>query len=456
MKRWILATLVLLVAIGALLFPKPTSPKPAWPLTISFTCDIQGRLVPCGCFSGQMGGLTRIATLLGNEAASNSLKVDVGDALGGSEDYQRIEYRYILQAFAKLNYDAVNLGHREAALPVEQLREIRKQTPVPLVAANLLDKSTGRPLFDTHRIVMRGPWRIALVGVMDAHLNAETLGSGLAIEPIESTLARLLPNLKKEADFIVLLAFADEAKLRKLAADFYELDAVLGGKVSQPAQQLIRENRSLILFTTNQSRALGVMKVTLEKASAMKAQKGEVILVHDKISENEAIRALAESYRTEIRRTSLAVDDPLALQADMVPGIRNAASFVGSDTCVPCHASAAKVWSGSRHSHAFRTLVAHKADADPNCIGCHSVGFGTPSGYRREFGTARLVNVGCESCHGPASQHVEQRLAGNSSGGKLRTIGAVKNAIMASSAARLFGTPFGLRSNMGCKLIAEW
>ena len=47
-----------------------------------------------------------------------------------------------------------------------------------------------------------------------------------------------------------------------------------------------------------------------------------------------------------------------------------------------------------------QALVAAKADADPNCIGCHTVGFGTPSGYRREVGASKFTQVGCESCHG--------------------------------------------------------
>ena len=81
--------------------------------------------------------------------------------------------------------------------------------------------------------------------------------------------------------------------------------------------------------------------------------------------------------------------------------------------CVsPPPAPAAKAWQDSGHARAFATLVSFKADADPNCIACHTVGFGTASGYRREFGETKLVDVGCESCHGPGSQHVEQRRAG--------------------------------------------
>ncbi|MGF1679257.1 MAG: multiheme c-type cytochrome, partial [Candidatus Methylacidiphilales bacterium] len=69
-------------------------------------------------------------------------------------------------------------------------------------------------------------------------------------------------------------------------------------------------------------------------------------------------------------------------------------------------------WKESGHAHAFDSLVARDSDADPNCIACHTVGFGTASGYRRVFAGNKLTHVGCESCHGPGSVHVEQRTSG--------------------------------------------
>src|SRR6185436_18730031 len=71
--------------------------------------------------------------------------------------------------------------------------------------------------------------------------------------------------------------------------------------------------------------------------------------------------------------------------------------------------TAGAVWAKSSHAEAFDTLVARKADADPKCIGCHTIGFGSVSGYRREFSGKQLVQVGCESCHGPGSLHVRRR-----------------------------------------------
>ena len=222
----------------------------------------------------------------------------------------------------------------------------------------------------------------------------------------------------------MLLAFTDEQTLHALAREFYELDVILGGNVAQPAQQLERENRSVIFYTANQSRAVGTLGLQLAAPHRLKVRESEVVLVHDKIPEDRAIQKLAADYRTEIRRTKLDLDDPAKLGADMIPGVKAGADFAGSESCLGCHASAAGIWRESLHARAFATLVAREADADPNCLGCHTVGFGTPGGYRREFGAGKLVNVGCESCHGPGAQHVAQRQRGVTDGAKFRPLGA--------------------------------
>jgi len=399
------------------------APKPH-ELTIQFTGDVDGRLVPCGCFTGQLGGLTRIATLFGPPGEHDTLRLDIGDAIEGPADYQRIEHHYLIRAFAEMGYSALNIGHREAQLSADQLRELRSRAAVPLVSANLLDATTRQPIFQPYRIVKRGPWRIAIVGVLDPRGISETLGPGLVVERMETALGSLLPQLKSQADFTVLLAFTDEASMHALAREFYELDVILGGNVSQPAQQVERENRSIIFYVTNESRAVGLLPLTLNAPHKVEMHGAEVQLVSDRIPEATQIRQLAVEYRDEIRRTKLDIDDPQRLGAELVPGVKNAANYVGSEACLECHANAGQSWHKSAHAHAFKTLQRLKADADPNCITCHTVGFQTPSGYRREFGASKLVNVGCESCHGPGSLHVEQRRSGAPAADNFRTLGA--------------------------------
>jgi nitrate/TMAO reductase-like tetraheme cytochrome c subunit len=424
MKRWLWLGAAAVLA-GALWFAargKSHSTKPQ-ALNFLFTCDVRGRLVPCGCFSGQLGGLTRISTFFGPPQAEE-IRVDVGDALAGSADYERIQYGYLQQAFARMSYEALNIGHREARLNAAQLRALKAQAPVTMLSANLLDRATGAPLFETHKIVRHGAWRIALVGLMETRGLGEILGEGLLVEEPEVALGKLLPTLKSQADAIVLLAFADEAALAALARQFNEINIILGGKVRQPSQQLVQENRSLILATTNESRAVGVLQTRVLAAHRVEAIKGEVSLVSDQIPQDDAIAALAIAYRDEIRRTKLAIDDPATLQEDMVPGVQARAAYAGTESCAQCHAGAMQAWAKSGHAHAFASLFAFKADADPNCISCHTVGFGNPSGYERKWAGAKLADVGCESCHGPGSQHVAERTAGDEVTMRFRPIGA--------------------------------
>lgn len=392
-------------------------------LKIFFSGDTRGRLVPCGCFTGQFGGLTRLKTYLGETASTNDIRVDVGDAIAGAEDFQIIQYGFILRAYASMNYDALNIGQREAQLPLAELKRLKENSPVTLLSANLVDKQTGQKIFEACKVIQRGSFKIAIVGVVDGRGLAENLGDGLRVEPMESALEQLLPTLRKKVDAVILLAFTDENTLAKLAQQFYEPNLILGGKVAQPSQQLLKENRSTILYTANESRTVGALQVQIG-AGRFVAKDFEMVMLHDKIPEDDSISKLAVEYREKIRGARLAVDDLKRLDANSVPGVRNKANFVGSESCLSCHKAAGKIWEHSEHANAFASLTDARADADPNCIGCHAIGFGTTSGYRREFGGKKLANVGCESCHGPGSLHVAQKKDGGKVAFKFRPLGS--------------------------------
>ena len=323
-------------------------PPPTLDLPVYFTCDTDGRLEPCGCFAGQFGGLTRLKTVLDAEAPAGALRVDVGDAIGGHEDYDLIEYRYILKAFAAMKYDALNIGQHEAQFTAAQLHAIKQASSVPILSANLLDKTSRQPVFDSYRIVQRGAFRIAIIGVLDPRGLEQNLGAGLMVGDMNSAIERCLAELRGRADMIVLLAFTDEATLSQLAQQFYECQVILGGKVSQPAQELVKANRSLIYFVTNESRALGILRLQLTKDAPLQLTGNEIRLLRDTIPEDAFFHELMQTYRAEVRHARLAVDDPNNLSADMVPGVRTVATYVGTDKCLACHQAAAAVWTDVR------------------------------------------------------------------------------------------------------------
>lgn len=113
--------------------------------------------------------------------------------------------------------------------------------------------------------------------------------------------------------------------------------------------------------------------------------------------------------------------------------------YLGSKSCKMCHIKQHKSWSESKMAKAFEQLkpgvakeAKEKAKLDPNkdytkdpeCLACHTVGFGKPGGYAiPKEGDApdamkEREGVGCESCHGPGSlysphmkEHKDYKLA---------------------------------------------
>lgn len=105
-------------------------------------------------------------------------------------------------------------------------------------------------------------------------------------------------------------------------------------------------------------------------------------------------------------------------------------TYVGSGACKKCHIKEHKSWAATKMGKAFETLkpgqakeAKEKFKLDPNkdyskdatCVKCHVTGHGKPGGYaipaegneQAAKDSAKLENVGCESCHGPGSEYIK-------------------------------------------------
>jgi peroxiredoxin len=96
------------------------------------------------------------------------------------------------------------------------------------------------------------------------------------------------------------------------------------------------------------------------------------------------------------------------LAGQPVPMLLHASGYSGSEACAVCHEKENATWLLTQHASAFDTLVRHSANAKPDCVGCHVVGFQQPGGYTVSPPTKHLENVGCESCHGRGGPHLSK------------------------------------------------
>jgi hypothetical protein len=93
---------------------------------------------------------------------------------------------------------------------------------------------------------------------------------------------------------------------------------------------------------------------------------------------------------------------------DLLP---TTARHVGSDACSGCHAKEYENWAAGPHARAVASLEAKNKAGDPSCLKCHTTGWGRDGGFSLGDRVAEhpdLARVGCESCHGPGGDHVEE------------------------------------------------
>lgn len=86
------------------------------------------------------------------------------------------------------------------------------------------------------------------------------------------------------------------------------------------------------------------------------------------------------------------------------------AQYAGAQACAECHENIYNQESKTPHSHAWQTLKNIHQEANANCVVCHTVGFGLPTGFKAELTTPHLAGVQCENCHGPAAAHAANEM----------------------------------------------
>ena len=77
----------------------------------------------------------------------------------------------------------------------------------------------------------------------------------------------------------------------------------------------------------------------------------------------------------------------------------------GAESCKTCHEPQYENWLKTKHAEAMTSLVETEPEILFDCIGCHSVGYG--STFLDTDDVGYYANVQCESCHGTNAQHAE-------------------------------------------------
>jgi hypothetical protein len=424
-------------------------PKPEVALVI--TGQQHGYLQPCGCSHPQHGGLARRYNFMQSLRGRGwpVVAVDLGDiaALPTPPSPQTLlKYVYSMKALKLMDYTAVSFGLNEIRLPLDDaLNSYALNNPSPrMVSSSLLDRAKKGDRF--HETV--ATWEIGgkdgapKVGVfaqtgLSFEREAKQVNSTIKFnqktpQVLEGALRELAAR-KTELNVLLFQGKLQEAsacagyvlKRRQTDPTFPRLDVIVClTEEDEPPGGPEQAGESMIVRIGHKGRYVGVVgafrtgkvaqpwelryqlvKMAPEFATPAGKEKGHPVM------------DLMEDYAQDVKdgvglpKGVTYLDKfPRRKHPFQLPPYEKA-KYVGSERCQGCHKSEYEVWAKSKHAHAYEILQKatrpKNRQYDGECVVCHVVGFGYETGYMSETATPKLKNVGCESCHGPCSEHVK-------------------------------------------------
>ncbi|EAQ78531.1 probable cytochrome c-554 [Blastopirellula marina DSM 3645] len=371
------------------------------PVTVVVSGDTHGWIVPCGCTSNQSGGLLRRGSYLAAlRRRGPVLYFDCGGAGSGDSPYDIAKLAAIIRGEQEMGLVLHNIGAAEASLGAADLRQLAESLGGDVfLSANVRD-AAGERIGAAWEIVEQGGQKLLVTGVLSPQFATADLQVGVAKNEILAVIAETASQGPFTA--IIVLAYAPEAELRQLVAQLPEVDAVIGGPTGQAIAPQ-RVGRTVLAAATNKGKFL--IELTLSNKPGEPITGSAIEMEETYPDQPQQQGNLQRFYQL------LAEQDFMPSQtsfAAVLPYARNtAARIVGNHSCQKCHTDEYEAWLKSPHAHAWRTLEADGSHVDSYCQQCHVTGYGAEGGFASRKTSTAMVNVGCESCHGPSEMHAK-------------------------------------------------
>lgn len=280
-------------------------------LVVLYGGEQRGSTDTCGCIKRPRGSLMRLESYRrahDEVHGTRALLVDVGnwldDTIGLDGDLRldvRVGNGWMVRGLEQQGWDALNVSFRDLPYLAS-----RSEWPTGVVSANI-QASEGTRALPTHRIVEVDGLRVALTGVSVEGMTFIQPEGYTYAHPVEA-LRTLVPTLRAQADFVVVLAF-DAGPLATEIARLDGIDLLVEGGGFAERYDPFFENGTLWVRSHDQTMRLGEVRMALDETHRVRGAVDRKIDLDTQIpDERELARlnAMATAAIEEARATLFA------------------------------------------------------------------------------------------------------------------------------------------------------
>jgi 2',3'-cyclic-nucleotide 2'-phosphodiesterase/3'-nucleotidase len=305
-----LAFMIILTALFASCSPKETT------LTLLETTDTHGRY-------DEFANDALIIKQMKAELGDRLILLDNGDDMQGTpfQYYSNQDADHPNLVSEVLNYfpyDAVCVGNHDIEAGRKVFDRVYSEVKMPVLAANVIDESTGEPYFTPYIILKRDGFKIAVLGLLTPYVITwvpDRLRPGLRFEQLEAAAANWLKIIqeKEHPDLMIGLFHSGyepqvqnlppdhplgrENATKWVAENIPGFDIIFYGHDHRSkAEKLTNSNGEPVYVLNSGNRGVGL---ALAEVTLKKGQKPNIsvsLMLTDQENKDEAFQSLVQPY----------------------------------------------------------------------------------------------------------------------------------------------------------------
>ena len=158
--------------------------------------DLKGKTSPCGC-STPKGGFARMATFLDSLRLGRDPVVFVDGGGSFPDVVGRPDLPpFVMRSLVSMGVDAVGVGPRDLQFGLAYLLAEARRSGAPWTCANLVERTSGKPVLPSSRIVERAGVKVGLFALIGDRLDLGPARDSLQVLDPENTAQRIVADLR--------------------------------------------------------------------------------------------------------------------------------------------------------------------------------------------------------------------------------------------------------------------
>lgn len=205
-----------------------------------------------------------------------------------------------------MGYDAFNLGENELRYSPDFLKQLQ-QYGLTYVSANLLLNGQQPDFVKPYVVKDVNGTKVAITGVIDRAIldsfktNEDPVDAGYTASDYVQTLSTLVPELKKQADVVIVLAHVLPADATALASKVPAIDLIVGshnGVLLDPPTEV---GKTVVGEASRKGKYLGDITFGLDDSSKTTIHAGKPILLDPSHADDPDIANLMKDYKSRLQ-----------------------------------------------------------------------------------------------------------------------------------------------------------